>query len=567
MFGLSPVEKALEHLAQAEPEARGAVFTRREVVEFILDLVGYIPDRPLWKMQILEPSCGDGDFLLVLIDRLLDAWKQQTTPVSVNQLLPCIRAVEIHSATFEKIRTNVLQRLKEAGIGHSDSNMLVDCWLVHGDFLLTNFSSNFDFIVGNPPYVRQESIPDALISEYRARYTTVFDRADLYIPFIERSLSLLSDQGKLGIICADRWVKNRYGGPLRQLIAEHFQLHFYVDMVDAAAFHSNVIAYPAIFVIGREKSGRLRVARRPEISKKALNLLKQELLNQNDPTKSGSVSEILQITNGNQPWILEASEQLNLVRRLEREYPTIEEVGCRVGIGVATGADRVFIGQFDEIDVEDDRKLPLVMTGDIQTGVVRWQGLGVINPFSDSGGLVDLSYFPRLRKYFDNHKQALMTRHVSRKSPANWYRTIDRIYPELATTPKLLIPDIKGEAQIVFENGRFYPHHNLYFVTSQEWELQALRVILMSGIARLFVSAYSTRMRGGYLRFQAQYLRRIRIPRRSNVPNATIKILTDAFTDYDIETCIRTVADLYRLSSEERTIIEEGFNTHEPGNS
>ncbi len=567
MFGLCPVEKALEHLSQAEPEERGAVFTRREVVEFILDLVGYIPDRPLWKMQILEPSCGAGDFLLVLIDRLLDAWKQQHTPGSVGQLLPCIQAVEIHSATFEKIRTKVLEKLKEAGVGHSDSNMLVDCWLVHGDFLLTNFSSNFDFIVGNPPYVRQESIPNALISEYRARYTTIFDRADLYIPFIERSLSLLSAQGKLGIICADRWVKNRYGGPLRQLVAEHFQLHFYVDMVGTDAFHSNVIAYPAIFVIGREKSGKPRVARRPEISTKALNLLKQEFLDQHSPTKSSLVSEIIQITNGSQPWILEESEQLTLVRRLEREFPTIEDAGCKVGIGVATGADRVFIGRFDEIDVEDDRKLPLVMTGDIQTGDVRWQGLGVINPFSDSGGLVDLSNFPRLSQYLDIHKQVLMKRHVSRKSPANWYRTIDRIYPELAATPKLLIPDIKGEAHIVFENGRFYPHHNLYFVTSQEWELQALRVILMSGIARLFVSAYSTRMRGGYLRFQAQYLRRIRIPLRSNVPNATIKVLTDAYTENDTETCIRAVADIYRLSSEECTILEGRLNIHEPRNS
>ncbi len=57
----------------------------------------------------------------------------------------------------------------------------------------------FDFVVGNPPYVRQELIPAPLLAEYRRRYQTMYDRADLYIPFIERSLSLLAEDGALGL--------------------------------------------------------------------------------------------------------------------------------------------------------------------------------------------------------------------------------------------------------------------------------------------------------------------------------------------------------------------------------
>src|SRR3546814_1202226 len=56
---------------------RGAIFTRREVVDFILDLVGYTSERPLQEQALLEPSFGDGDFLLVAIDRLLAAWRKQ----------------------------------------------------------------------------------------------------------------------------------------------------------------------------------------------------------------------------------------------------------------------------------------------------------------------------------------------------------------------------------------------------------------------------------------------------------------------------------------------------------
>lgn len=115
--------------------------------------------------------------------------------------------------------------------------------------------AGFDFVVGNPPYVRQELIPVALLAEYRSRYQTIYDRADIYVPFIERSLSLLSEGGNLGFICADRWMKNRYGGPLRSLVSERFHLKVYVDMVDTPAFHSDVIAYPAITIISRETPG------------------------------------------------------------------------------------------------------------------------------------------------------------------------------------------------------------------------------------------------------------------------------------------------------------------------
>ena len=283
----------------------------------------------------------------------------------------------------------------------------------------------------------------------------------IYIPFIERSLRQLSCTGKLGFICADRWMKNRYGGPLRKLVSDYFHLHVYVDMVDTPAFHSDVDAYPAIIVIGREKRDTTRIAHRPPISEPALKALAVELTAPAISKGSGSVKEITNAVRDAQPWILESSAQLALVRRLERDFPAIEDAGCKVGIGVATGADKAFIGPYDELDVEDCRKLPIAMTRDILTGAVNWRGLGVVNPFADTGGLVDLAQYPRLKHYLEARKELIAGRHVARKAPGNWYRTIDRIHPSLTWKPKLLIPDIKGEAHIVYEDGNLYPHHNL----------------------------------------------------------------------------------------------------------
>ena len=557
---LCPVTAAVEELANAGGvEERGAIYTRREVVDFILDLTGYSSDRPLHELKLLEPSFGDGDFLFPAIDRLLRAWKaSDKTSQPLEALGDCIRAVELHRDTFNRTHAALIARLTGAGIGARTAAVIADRWLLHGDFLLAELPEAFDVVIGNPPYVRQEMIPDVLLAEYRNRYTTIFDRADLYIPFIERSLRLLCKGGALGFICADRWMKNRYGGPLRALVAKEFHLKVHVDMTDTPAFHSEVIAYPAITIITRERPGVTRLAYRPEIDSSVLSELATRLGSARLPTGASAVRELAGVTAGSEPWVLASSDHLALVRRLERDFPTIEEVGCKVGIGVATGADQAFIGLFDALDVEDDRKQPLVMTRDILSGTVEWRGFGVINPFAEGGGLVDLDDFPRLKRYLEARKDEIASRHCAQKTPANWYRTIDRITPSLTTRPKLLIPDIKGDAHIVFEKGLLYPHHNLYFITADEWDLRALQAVLLSGIARLFVATYSTRMRGGFLRFQAQYLRRIRVPKWSDVASEMRRQLIAAAEVQDLAACNRAAFKLYDLSEVEMAALGSG---------
>jgi hypothetical protein len=551
------VQAAIEQLAcNPQADARGAIFTRQEVVEFILDLVGYREEQPLHTMRLLEPSFGRGDFLLAIIKRLLKAWRAfQSNGVALDDLSNAIRAVELHHTSFKHTTAAVINLLKSDGLDSKTATTLSNRLLSQGDFLLTPLDGEFEVVVGNPPYIRPELIPAPLLAAYRNRYRTMFDRADIYIPFIERMLSVLSNQGHLGLICSDRWMKNRYGGPLRRLIAEQFYLKIYVDMVDTPAFHSQVVAYPAITVITREKAEATRLAYRPTIETAALTQLADVLRAPVLSKKSTMVQELATVTDAAQPWLLESSEQVALIRRLEQCFPALEAVGCKVGIGVATGADQAFIGDFEALDVEGDRKLPLVTTKDIASGEVQWRGKGVINPFAESGGLVNLEDYPRLRRYLEDRRGAIAKRHCAQKTPSQWYRTIDRITPSLATKPKLLIPDIKGEAHIVFEGGTLYPHHNLYYVTSQEWDLRALQAVLRSAVSRLFVETYSTKMRGGFLRFQAQYLRRIRLPNWANVPEALQRELIDAGMNRYLPACNEAVFKLYHLSPEERSVL------------
>lgn len=550
------IDAAIVQLAGNEGGERGAVFTRPGVVAAILDLSGYHASAPLHRMRLLEPSFGGGDFLLAALDRLLEAWRREGRgPAYAGvDLAAAIRAVEVHRDSFDRVVVQVIRRLQDAGIALGDARALCAQWLVCDDFLLTRLEGEFDFVVGNPPYVRQERIPPILLGAYRSRYRTLYDRADLYVPFYERALDLLAPCGALGFICANRWLKNKYGGPLREKITGAFEFVYFLDMEGVDAFHSEVIAYPAITIIRRQSTNGstpppTRVAHPGAIARIGFPAMVSKLV-QALPDH-GFVSQIDLAESGGAPLLLDDIPRLALLRRLEHAWPTLEQAGCKVGIGVATGCDRVMIGDFDALPVEAERKLPLVMAGDLVAGQIRWAGKGVLNPFEPDGRLVALDDYPRFAAYLREHFDVLAKRHVALKNKVGWYRTIDRITPELTTKPKLLVPDIKGEAAFVFDEGHYYPHHNLYFITSAHWNLRALQAVLRSSLTLMIVATYCTRMAGGFLRFQAQYLRRIRLPRWEAVSDDLRSELAALAEVTDQDEIDAAVFRLYGLSDEE----------------
>lgn len=547
-------------MARTGEADRGAVFTRPEVAAAILDLVGYTADRALHRLRLLEPSCGHGDFFLPALARLLAAYRARGgTPENAGRdLAPALCAVEVHPQSLARTREQAAELLRDSGTPACTIRTLLEAWLRCDDFLLAQLPAPYDFVVGNPPYVRIERVPPPLLAEYRRRYRTLYDRADLYVAFYERCLELLAPEGRLGFICADRWQKNRYGGPLREHISRGFHLEYVIDLAAADAFHSEVDAYPAITIIRRTADPpwerRTRLARQSRVAPESLSRV-VTALRKEGPSADPSVEEFKSSQLSAAPWLLGSMHLLDLLRRIEARLPDLEGAGCRVGIGVATGCDAVLIGDYAALPVEEDRKLPLLMAPDLRGGVITWRGRGVINPFAPTGGLVDLERYPHLAAYLHDHEAALMARHCARKNPRSWYRTVDRIWPELVRTPKLLIPDIQGEATIVFDEGRYYPHHNLYFVTSSSWDLRALQAVLRSSLALWFVASYCVRMAGGFMRFQAQYLRRIRIPRWDTVPEPLRDELIRAAGTADLARLDAAAGALYGLTEEESVLI------------
>lgn len=548
---IQPVVDALDFFSESNGESRGEVFTREEVVAFILDLTGWNVRRELSNCRLLEPSCGAGDFLIPAITRLLESLRS----LDASSIGNCIVAVEVNRSAFDKCRRRIIHLLGEYGYTKKESDGLVRQWLFHADFLTLDLKSDFTHVIGNPPYLRQESLPAPLLNLYRSRFQTMYDRADLYVPFFEKGLKLLKEGGRLGYICSDRWMKNRYGGPLRDLVFDSFHLDAYIDFTGRPAFLSEVVAYPAVTIIRRGKGSVTRSSIRPEVCRKSLGKLAKAYLSD---AQTPEIIDVLNVVDGSEPWLLENLPKISELRKIEKRLPKIEEAGCKIGIGVATGADRVFIGPARELEVEPERKLPILTTRDVVDGVIEWQDRFVVNPFDgDTPKLVDPDDFPKFKIFLEANREILMKRHVAKKNPHAWFKTIDRIYPELMTTPKLLIPDIKGKPEVVYDKGEFYPHHNFYYVTSDSWNLRALQAVLLSPIARAFVAAYSLKMRGDCLRFQAQYLRRIRLPEWDAIPKGLRQCLVKSAENNDQSAANLCIREIYGLNQKQWAVLSD----------
>ncbi len=490
----------------------GEVFTESNVVRYILDEVGYISESNLKDITILEPSSGHGAFGVEILKRLFDSSQTYNFPF-IDALQMNVRFIELNQATSVKLKTKLNTVMQSIGIKDKE---VIETICTTGSFLDTNTHTKYNCIVGNPPYIRHELISSIDKITYKSRFGTFRNRADLYIPFFEHGLKLLKPGGTLSFICSNRWLYNQYGEPLRELISKNYNLKRILNIEKTSPFDEAVMAYPCITTIKNSPSG--------------------ETVSYYETQAKEVDFENLNFREIKSP---RTSSWQNLFLEYDIHHDSlsgINEQGFKIGIGVATGADSVFIIKKEDIHkIEKSRLLPLITSKDLSNNQLKWKGHYVINPY-ENGKLCDLTNYPDLNVYFSEHKVILQKRHTAQKSPDRWYQTIDKITPEILTQPKILLPDLTGNKVIFIDEGHFYPHHNIYYITGRNKdELKILACLLMSDFVKQQLSQIGIRMSGGLPRFQAQVLKKIKIPTITSLEDKTKHSLIKAYDAFNID--------------------------------
>lgn len=499
-----------------EQQSYGAVFTRRWVVDLMLDTCDYTADKNLAEHIAVEPSCGDGAFLLPMVERLSTSLRSRDK--NIADARGAIRAYDLQEQHVLFCRDAVTELLVREGWGASVSREVANGWVHHADYLLTNHEQDADWVIGNPPYIRSDDMTPELRAEYMKHCATMTIGADIFVGFIEIGLSSLKPEGVLCYICADRWMHNNYGKKLRRFVINRYGIEAIYEMHGVNAFAEEVSAYPAITQIKNGRQGTVRFAVCAEtFNEEAAARLHSWASQDNiEPLRNHDFKAAVlpKWFDTDAVWASASPERLALLELLNEKFGTLEDptTGTKIGIGIATGADKVFVIH-DPALVEPSRLVPLVVTDHVRKCQMAWKPTYLVNPWNADGSLVDIKKYPKMAEYLEPFKAQLSERHTAKKSPATvWYRTIDKVNPDLKKKPKLLLQDMKATIQPVYDRGDYYPQHNLYWITSEKWDLEVLGGLLLSKVAEMFIAAYGVKMRGGTLRFQAQYLRLIRVP-------------------------------------------------------
>ena len=498
----------------------GEVFTKRWVVELMLDLAGYSGD--VAKMCVVEPSVGNGAFVGPIVERLA------SSGAPWESMYQSLRGYDLRIEHVQACKDLARSILDNAGC--PISNDLVETWLHVDDFLLADLSGA-DLVVGNPPYIRADNLDPQLLAFYRHACPTMSRRADVFVGFFERGLDILNPGGRLVFICADRWMRNGYGRDLRSKVVREFAVDDVLVMHDADAFDDQVSAYPAIVNIRNGKQGNVCTATASksfgeEAARRYLMWRTSAQRSLHDADLTAATMAYWHQTAD--IWPDASPGRLAWLAELD-PFPRMEAAGVQLGIGIATGADRVYIQR--EADVEPDRLVPMVTPGAIKGAVFSWTGEYLVSPWQGRS-LINIESYPRLLRYYQNHGEVLRGRNVAKRS-VHWWRTIDSFNPALMMRDMLVMQDMKLHAHPVRVPAGFYPHHGLTWFASDRWDIDVLGGLLFSEPIELQVAAHCVRMRGGTLRFQPTVMRMVRLPKPDAVPEGVAHELAEAFRRHD----------------------------------
>ena len=190
----------------------------------------------------------------------------------------------------------------------------------------------FDAVIGNPPYVRQETLGEAFKQYASTHYKTFAGTADLYSYFIERGVNLLNERGIFSIIVANKWMRANYGEALRRWLKEH-QITEIVDFGDLPVFET-ATTYPCIIGISRKPPS------------KPVSICKMSTLSFND------LDEYVNSNNFNlkiqdlkdSGWSLSNDKTEFLLNKIKSGgIPLIQYVDGKIYWGVKTGLNEAFV--------------------------------------------------------------------------------------------------------------------------------------------------------------------------------------------------------------------------------
>lgn len=494
----------------------------------------------LLNITICDPACGSGAFLNAalrfLMDehKLLDEMTAKVTGSSIvfqnveNSILENnLYGVDINEESVEIAKLALWLRTAKPHRKLSSLNNNIKCGnslisdpSVAGDkafdwekeFPQVFAKGGFDVVIGNPPYVNVENIPNKDKDYYKNHYSSCFKRSDLFSLFVENGLRNLShNQSQVAFIIPSIVLNNLSYKPLRDLFLNNNWLKE-VSYLGGAIF-SDATVDTSILIFDKRSSEEITLKKAVDFQNPIVHIVKSGYFK----TFNNSISIGEEKTDN-------ITDKLFLP-----DFTSVDEY-YTVFQGIVTGNNDAFIfdSEAEALTHEVDVALlhSLCHGRDIGKWIVRSLERRIL--YIDKN--TNLDQYQGTQKWLESFKDVLQTRRECVKGMIPWFSLQwARIKTELNITEKILIQNTRNESlktRIVatIDKSGVYGTQGLNFVIprTDEYSLYFLLAILNS---KLMNYLFSTKFLN--LAIKAEYIKQVRFPSMTKENQAPFITLAD----------------------------------------
>lgn len=463
---------------------RGGYYTPETVAKFIVDWA--VKDANIHS--VLEPSCGDGNFLKAL----------KATGYEGDVI-----GIELDPNEAEKAKSVSPQY-----------NIINDDFFTYYEKNINN-KTHFDLILGNPPFIRYQNFDEdyrdkaiALMKEHGFKPTKLMN---IWLPFLLLSCEALTEDGKIGMVIPAELFQVNYAKEARIYLSRYFD---WLRIITFRELVFNGIQQEIVLILGEKKS-----------NKKGINVSEynnfDELIDRgNNWINDGELKET---DLSGEKWLkyFLTNEELKLLDRLGRDerISNAEEL-YTVNVGLVSGENSFFNLSYDDVKKYrlEEFVEPIICRADQLKGIVLTHE--DFNSVSDTGKRVWM-FSPRDEEYDDLtvNERKYIDYGVSKGYDKN-YKC--RIRKRWYYFPKTWKPEAFAIRQANLYPRLIYNAADTY-VTDTLHKIRFKQGIKGTNVVAAFVNTYTLALSetlgrsygGGVLTFEPSEMQRMRIPMKN----------------------------------------------------
>jgi methylase of polypeptide subunit release factors len=470
----------------------GQIYTPDYIVAKILDDIGYSDERLLGK-TILDPACGDGRFLVQVVERIIRLSPKE----NLEQNLACVYGWDIDPEAVRECIENLNELIQGIDI------QLVWNIKIHNSIeeksehhLFAQAKMTFDFIVGNPPYIRIQHLEDAQRKLIQANYNFCKSGStDIYIAFYELALSLLAPSGICGFITPNTFFYTETAKPMRAFFAAQSHLKKITNYADIQVF-TNATTYSAIVIFDKKINPSFTF-------EKALT------------EKTFAERQIKNVSLSEKVWQLSMEEKEQIIGKRLGEVVNIH-------VGITTLCDKAYIMKFirtegdylilnsrlkGEVKLEIGILKPIIKASLLKSGDAEIKEY-VLFPYYKNQIINELelkSNFPLAYQYLCDVREELDKRDAGKPNSVAWYAYGRSQGLQTSFGRKILFSPMNLRPNFILSENTEATFYSGYCI-KYDGDMSALLEQLNSERMQQYISVSSRDFRGGWKAYNKKIL-------------------------------------------------------------